>query len=850
MSSNNREYTRKPNPPSTLPIALAYLAKHPTRYLFPLAAKGKPCIKNNLADASNDPAQITKWSKKFGSDCWWGLSLKKSGLVAPDIDVGLGKVGAETYKALKAQGLEFPNTETQASPSGGRHLIYSGEHHFNNTGKIGKDIDSPNYIVIAGCKGYTLYRDHPVVALPDWIAERLVTRASKPRIYNGDAVPLDWFKRALAMTDYVGRHSYGEWLNFMFAVHESAGGQEGDYLWAFIDWCRADPSQDWKHGVPSDKDIEDKWSGMAAEPDEKLAAITRASWLRILPAGMVAELADLNALRDDAFTDEDIAELDAYAARQRERDAAREPARLIAKAKAQAEWKRKAELDRCEIGFGLDDFLVYKPKMPTGFIHIPSGSDTFWGAQAVSLSCGGPAEIDPNPPVDELEQLLYPDGYKRDKAGAIVFESGYSAIVGNSKKRMTCMTWWPGMPTVIYDTMIRAEGGVFPKKNVHAFNRYLPPLPRYCPIKGLPIRASAAKDAKRWIDHVLLLYPEDGWRLIRALAYRAQHPEIKIHHAILLGGTTGIGKDTILEPVPYAVGHWNFAKTLAHTVMEEPKYNMWAEAVITLLDEAKDDLGDRTNVGFYNRLKPLLGGTAKNVIMVRNLYIAAHPIIDVAFIIITTNHKIRGMFIPEDDRRIDVMWSNRVRSDWECHKPTLAENGEVLVTADANLVREYFKPLYDWYENGGFEAVSYYLHTLDVTDYEPKAPPPKTAAWYEIVESSIDPATNELVTVLEKMGNPAGVTLTEVGIAAAAAGVALPWVGASARNTVQATMEEAGYVKQRNPSGGTGRWSVGPKDARKEVAIYVQAKLDPKARLAAANEAHKRAHIAATKGKK
>jgi MoxR-like ATPase len=30
------------------------------------------------------------------------------------------------------------------------------------------------------------------------------------------------------------------------------------------------------------------------------------------------------------------------------------------------------------------------------------------------------------------------------------------------------------------------------------------------------------------------------------------------HHALLLGGAQGIGKDTLLEPVKRAVGQWNF----------------------------------------------------------------------------------------------------------------------------------------------------------------------------------------------------------------------------------------------------------------------------------------------------
>ena len=36
-----------------------------------------------------------------------------------------------------------------------------------------------------------------------------------------------------------------------------------------------------------------------------------------------------------------------------------------------------------------------------------------------------------------------------------------------------------------------------------------------------------------------------------------QRPGEKVNHALVLGGAQGIGKDTLLEPVKYAVGPWN-----------------------------------------------------------------------------------------------------------------------------------------------------------------------------------------------------------------------------------------------------------------------------------------------------
>src|ERR1043166_4752144 len=89
-------------PYNSLKTALGYIAKHrQRRYLFPLGAgkKGRPLIKDNLAQASNDPVQIKEWSLQFPR-CWWGLSVKKSGIVAVDIDMGPGKEGKASVQAL------------------------------------------------------------------------------------------------------------------------------------------------------------------------------------------------------------------------------------------------------------------------------------------------------------------------------------------------------------------------------------------------------------------------------------------------------------------------------------------------------------------------------------------------------------------------------------------------------------------------------------------------------------------------------------------------------------------------------------------------------------------------------
>jgi Bifunctional DNA primase/polymerase, N-terminal len=800
----NRDYK------STLLLALAYVAKHPTRHLFPLAAgkKGKPLIRDNLAQASNDPKQLRAWSQQFGPNIAWGCASKKSGLICVDIDCGPDKVGVHSFKFLRdVEGLPFPDTEVQRSPSGGYHLIYNGEHHFTAS-KIGKHLDTPNYFVIAGCergdgRAYALYRDRPVVDAPAWLVERITPRADRaPREGSADAVSLDWFKRALQATPYTGgpaglddRRSYQGWLEFAMACHEAAGGDEGEYMWTFVEWSLDDPEAKASWSAES---IERHWQSFTANPPPGDAAMTRASWLKVLSEIGQGELADelLPTAADDFATDPpDLADMEAVEALRKfhnERDAAREP-----------------ELK--SMRYSHKDFLAYMPE-PNKFIFIPSGADEMWPGGNVNLVCKPVPMIDPKlkkewgdhqnaKDLGGLEHGIF----ATDEDGEIIHVPASEAVLFNRKQRVAGMTWWPGKPAVICDTLIR-DGGVVPMQGMHTFNRYRKPR----------LKTGGYPEPTLWLDHVKLIYPDDWQHIVHWLAWRVQHPETKVLHCLVMGGATRIGKDTILKPVSHAIGPWNFKTTNAQTIMDEPKYNGYLEAVICLINEAQD-FGDDDRYAFYNRVKPWLGGTASGVLMVADKYVKAHPVVDVWGAIITTNHKVRGLYLPADDARHYVAWSNRAWEDWGY--PDIE-----------TFAAKYFGPLYRWYESGGYDAVAHYLMTLPLDSFSPTAPPPKTLAWHEIVNAYSDPAKNTLTDILETLGNPPAVTVGEVSAADKAG--ELGWLDPRQRNLIPAQFEEAGYVHQGNPAARNGRWQVG--DKRREVSIYVQAKLTPAERRRAA----------------
>jgi Bifunctional DNA primase/polymerase, N-terminal len=177
----------------SLALALSYIRRHPTRYLFPIkpGAKFPPTIKNNLRDASNNEAQIRVWCQKWPG-CNWGLSHKKSKTLVVDIDVKGDKRGQQTFDLLDLMD-GFPETEKTITPSGGFHLIYEGEHIFAlGEYGFGSGVDSPNYSLIAGCKfddgtQYIAATDLPAAPAPAWFYDLLGRRKAKRVADAGEA---------------------------------------------------------------------------------------------------------------------------------------------------------------------------------------------------------------------------------------------------------------------------------------------------------------------------------------------------------------------------------------------------------------------------------------------------------------------------------------------------------------------------------------------------------------------------------------------------------------------------------------------------------------------------------------
>jgi hypothetical protein len=181
-------------------------------------------------------------------------------------------------------------------------------------------------------------------------------------------------------------------------------------------------------------------------------------------------------------------------------------------------------------------------------------------------------------------------------------------------------------------------------------------------------------------------------------------------------------------------------------------------------------------------------------------------------VIITSNYLTNGIYLPADDRRHYVAWSDCTQGDFEAG---------------------YFDKLWDWYDNkGGDRHVAAYLATLDLSGLNAKAPPKKTEAFYSIANSNAAPEAVELVEVIELLKNPDAVTIKQI-IDVAEEHPRLQdlegWITERKnRRAIPHRMDEVGYSPVRNPGDKTGLWRVqGARQvvyARKELSLHDQIK--------------------------
>ena len=429
-------------------------------------------------------------------------------------------------------------------------------------------------------------------------------------------------------------------------------------------------------------------------------------------------------------------------------------------------------------GVTIDDFVAYAPS----HVYIFTPCREPWTGASV------------NTRLARMPVLTKTGKVKRDKNGNPCSIPATTWL--DRHRSVEQMTWCPGYPMLIRDRLV-VDGGWIKRPGVACFNHYRPSR----------IEPGDANQADRWLNHVHKIYPDDDDHIITWLAHRVQRPQEKINHALVLGGAQGVGKDTLLEPLKHAIGPWNFREVSPANLLG--RFNNFAKAVILRVNEARD-LGEVERVNrftFYDHTK-IYTAAPPDVLRVDEKYLREYYVFNVLGFLITTNHKTDGIYLPSDDRRHYVAWSNFTKEDF---------------------TPEYWNRIWQWYETGGYEHVAAYLAAFDISGFDPKAPPRQTPAFWEIVDTNQAPEDAELADVIDTLGNPDALTVKQLVIMAT--GAIAEWLSErKSRRALPHRLERCGYVSVRNPDAKDGYWKIG--DRRHPV--YARRDLPSEDRLKAA----------------
>lgn len=426
-------------------------------------------------------------------------------------------------------------------------------------------------------------------------------------------------------------------------------------------------------------------------------------------------------------------------------------------------------------GVGLDDFYAYMPSHQ--YIFAPSGQ--MWPGSSVNV------RVPPIPVIGADGKPVLDNAGKPKKILAATWL--------DHKRPVEQMTWAPGEPAVVRDRLI-SEGGWIKRPGCSCFNLYKPPA----------VDAGNPGDVEPWLAHMRRIYPDEAPHLVRWFAHRIQRPHEKINHAVVLGGPQGIGKDTLLEPVKYGVGPWNFAEVSPKHLLG--RFNGFVKSVILRVSEARD-LGDVDRFAFYDHMK-VYTASPPDVLRVDEKHLREYSVFNVCGVIITSNHKTDGIYLPADDRRHFVAWSDAAKEDFD---------------------ESYWVDFYRWYADGGLANVAAYLRAVDLGGFDPKAPPPKTATFWAIVDANQAPEDAELADALDCLDRPRATTIEAISLQANDS--LRQWLAERKnRRMIPHRLEECGYEPVRNEAVKDGLWKL----PNGRAVIYARRDLSARERIAAA----------------
>jgi hypothetical protein len=236
-----------------------------------------------------------------------------------------------------------------------------------------------------------------------------------------------------------------------------------------------------------------------------------------------------------------------------------------------------------------------------------------------------------------------------------------------------------------------------------------------------------AGDAAPWLAHVERMMPDPVERehVLDVMAYKLQHPNQKINHAVLHIGHPGSGKDTMWQPFLWGIGGAALANV--KIVRNEEITSQWGyalESEVMVFEELRQsEAKDRR--ALENHLKPIIAAPPEFLSINRK---GLHPYqaLNRIFVLAFSNERV-PLSLAGDDRRWFVTYS-------EAPRMTEAEGVSI----------------WNWYKAGGLAVAAGWLYERDVSRFNPGAAPPLTEAKIIMIEQGRSTAESYLVEMIER----------------------------------------------------------------------------------------------------
>jgi hypothetical protein len=293
--------------------------------------------------------------------------------------------------------------------------------------------------------------------------------------------------------------------------------------------------------------------------------------------------------------------------------------------------------------------------------------------------------------------------------------------------------------------------GIFEHNGLKWLNVYRPSA--VVPVEG---------DATPFKEFIEYLVPDEFERshLLKMFAQLVQRPGEKLGHALILGSKEqGVGKSTLIQILFELLGPHNCRKASSEDL--ESQFNGYIEnTLLVLVEEINLGAGGRKT---YNKLKDLITGST---VPMRRLYQDARDIQNLANFVFLTNLD-RPILMEGADRRYFVVNSPAGPRD-----------------------PDYYIEFNTWWR-ANLGVIRHYLEQIDLTEFNPLAPPPMTTAKAKLIKSSETPVVQELREMLEERVPPFHVDVVTYQQIAEAVQRRLP---KTSRNAIEDALREIGAL--------------------------------------------------------